>query len=983
MGLFKTKHIVIITIYISVWIIALPSTYGENENTNKTSLVYRNITSRDRSAAKFFSERLKVSQIRDEKQNKSWPSVTPQQSNRRAILNNRLKLTDECERNCRRIDNEDNCKLKCDYEFKLSNNNTTKLELSKRNNSETSTTESNLVSQSKDGKDEILESEESVLVADSISNNDSGYRTKELSKNKNDKMEKYLKNMILLKSRTTTKIAKRKTTSTTSPRSRPTIYRGRVKYSPSSARIREESLIPYGSTIRYSNFSKIYTQGYTPTSSRTKEKDLEIMDVSDPRQSSTEKMRFLKSRNIVAINNYVKRLNTRIASIPKLIKNATESVVNSTIAITSGTELTSTEMPILEKVYNTTDIPVPNIDNDLSTIRDDFPQSTVIPFGIKREIPETINEFSTKIQDTTVETTTVSTSTSSLFTTSVPITTQTTTTTEARTTKRFYTSIPRRKQLTTYSTTPKAIISTIPSILNNTVVQSQNSTYLKIPMISTTKATTPPYIINDHNAITEVPIEVEVLPSMTSDAYTTTSHRPQVLYESISTTSVNDIAHVEAQNLNVTAYALGGFCFLPVVLVALYFVKSYMMRHKSSEDYHADNDIQPISPVVTLNNSDDSIVYFDENEESLATFNRNKLRFKSLLGEGNFGQVWKAEIDDVNGSTKIVAVKTERINNGQSGLKSECEIMQKLGSHLNVVTLIAACVEQEPHLLIMEFAMRGRLLSLLRTARSVSNGLHHNTQNRQPIMPLSPRRLTGFAHDIAKGMEYIANKRIVHCDLAARNILLDHNGICKICDFGMSIDLDKMESRDKSNQMKIPRVSTHQKKFKFDMTSRVFDGIKNYASRQTKSNCDIKNRPAMPVRWMAPESLQYHIYSIETDVFAFGILLWEIVTLGITPYPTLSGREVIRGVLNGVRPEIPINCKQELSDVMTHCWHKSPSHRPSFFDIKKALANALLHWQEEPSSTHTEYLDVSGFSEDYENGMIYFNRRISEFECEI
>lgn len=105
--------------------------------------------------------------------------------------------------------------------------------------------------------------------------------------------------------------------------------------------------------------------------------------------------------------------------------------------------------------------------------------------------------------------------------------------------------------------------------------------------------------------------------------------------------------------------------------------------------------------------------------------------------------------------------------------------------------------------------------------------------------------------------------------------------------------------------------------------------------------------------------------------------------LGITPYPTLSGREVIRGVLNGVRPEIPINCRQELSDVMTHCWHKNPNQRPSFLDIKKALANTLHHWQEEPSSAHTEYLDVSGFSEDYENGMIYFNRRISEFECEI
>lgn len=66
--------------------------------------------------------------------------------------------------------------------------------------------------------------------------------------------------------------------------------------------------------------------------------------------------------------------------------------------------------------------------------------------------------------------------------------------------------------------------------------------------------------------------------------------------------------------------------------------------------------------------------------------------------------------------------------------------------------------------------MRGRLLSLLRTARSVSNGLHHNTQNRQPIMPLSPRRLTGFAHDIAKGMEYIANKRVSRTE---KNIYFD------------------------------------------------------------------------------------------------------------------------------------------------------------------------------------------------------------------
>lgn len=206
--------------------------------------------------------------------------------------------------------------------------------------------------------------------------------------------------------------------------------------------------------------------------------------------------------------------------------------------------------------------------------------------------------------------------------------------------------------------------------------------------------------------------------------------------------------------------------------------------------------------------------------------------------------------------------------------------------------------------------------------------------------------------------------------------------------------------------MKIPRVSTYQNKFKFDMTARVFGGLKHYATSKVRNGGDQnKNRPALPIRWMAPEALQYHVYSVETDVFAFGIVLWELATLGkvwcrwiiherrfnpitlsllgITPYPTFSGREVLRGVPNGVRPDIPSSCRQELSETMTQCWQKDPNQRPSFTDVRKSLSRTLLQWQEEVNTNVSEYLDVSGFSEDYENGMIYFNRRVSEFECEI
>ncbi|BFF98182.1 mucin-5AC [Drosophila madeirensis] len=570
-----------------------------------------------------------------------------------------------------------------------------------------------------------------------------------------------------------------------------------------------------------------------------------------------------------------------------------------------------------------------------------------------------------------------------------------------------------------------------PKILRTTVLTSVRST---VHPWTTTSSTTP--------AAATLPANVYIGVVESSSSAT-----PQLDISSTILIANERDVDLELRRMNLVTLVLVAVGVIPLAAIILYLVRNYVVRRRAKK--HGEvfdvciTDQQPISPVkkvdskYQLDEEEDEVDHHHQQQQhhhqvqhqamplrdanhnrysmddktSLASeyqdFERSNIRLKSLLGEGNFGQVWKAEADDLSGhfgATRIVAVKTIRACSAQVSLKDEANIMRKLGSHQNVVTLLGACVESEPHMLIMEYAMRGRLLSLLRAARSATNILPASVPGGRSLAPLSPRTLAGFALDIACGMEYIAGRRIVHRDLAARNVLLDHNGMCKICDFGMSIDLDaermrKEQEKNAANDI----LRSNALKFKFDFGSRYIlqhwqhtfgntghhQGQHGHCSKEHQSekksshgHDTIGKRHALPIRWMAPESLQYHMFTTETDIWAFGIVLWEIATLGSTPYSQQTGREVIRRVPQGLRPELPKESRHEFYNLMSRCWHKDPHMRPSFAQSRLEITRSLHKWVDDDSAA-SDYMDVSGFSEDLEHGVVYFNHRISEFECEI
>ncbi|KAM9794311.1 tyrosine-protein kinase Fer [Syngnathus typhle] len=258
--------------------------------------------------------------------------------------------------------------------------------------------------------------------------------------------------------------------------------------------------------------------------------------------------------------------------------------------------------------------------------------------------------------------------------------------------------------------------------------------------------------------------------------------------------------------------------------------------------------------------------------------NHEDVALGELLGKGNFGEVFKGTLLRDKTPVAVKTCKEDLPPELKIRFLSEARILKQY-DHPNIVKLIGVCTQRQPIYIVMELVPGGDFLSFLRKKKD----------------ELKTKQLLRLAVDAAAGMAYLESKNCIHRDLAARNCLVGEGTLLKISDFGMSRQED--------------------------------DGV--YSSSGLKQ---------IPIKWTAPEALNYGRYTSESDVWSYGILLWETFSLGVCPYPGMTNQQAREQVEKGYRMACPQRCPDDVYKVMQRCWQYSPEERPKFAELQRDLA---------------------------------------------
>ncbi|XP_024415883.2 muscle, skeletal receptor tyrosine-protein kinase [Desmodus rotundus] len=285
---------------------------------------------------------------------------------------------------------------------------------------------------------------------------------------------------------------------------------------------------------------------------------------------------------------------------------------------------------------------------------------------------------------------------------------------------------------------------------------------------------------------------------------------------------------------------------------------------------------------------------------------RNNIEYVRDIGEGAFGRVFQARAPGLLPCEPFTMVavkmlKEEASADMQADFQREAALMAEFDNP-NIVKLLGVCAVGKPMCLLFEYMAYGDLNEFLRSMspHSVCSLSHSDLSTRAQVSspgppPLSCAEQLGIARQVAAGMAYLSERKFVHRDLATRNCLVGENMVVKIADFGLSRNI--------------------------------------YSADYYKAN----ENDAIPIRWMPPESIFYNRYTTESDVWAYGVVLWEIFSYGLQPYYGMAHEEVIYYVRDGNILSCPENCPLELYNLMRLCWSRLPADRPSFASIHRIL----------------------------------------------